>query len=94
VLYAADLTHGELWGWKGKFAYQWSCQPLYNSALLKLNKGTALSSVLPKTALNSRFDFHPMTISQYLSDAHLEELPFMVSGVLFNPAVEQQILPA
>ena len=32
----------ELWGYRGAFAYRWSRLPDYNTAILKLNKGSAL----------------------------------------------------
>jgi WD repeat and SOF domain-containing protein 1 len=76
----------ELWGWKGAFAYRWSRLPSYNTAILRLNKGSALGSFLFKTALNNGLDFHPMTVSRYLKDAHLEELLMMLPDALFDPA--------
>ena len=76
----------ELWGWKGAFAYRWSRLPSYNTAILRLNKGSALGSFLFKTALKNKLDFHPMTVSRYLKDAHLEELLTMLPDALFDPA--------
>jgi len=41
----------ELWGWKGAFAYRWSRLEKYNTAVLRMNKGSALGSFLFRTAL-------------------------------------------
>jgi len=76
----------EIWGWKGAFAYRWSRLPSYNTAILRLNQGSALGSFLFKTALKNGLDFHPMTVSRYLKDAHLEELLMMLPDALFDPA--------
>lgn len=76
----------ELWGWKGAFAYRWSRLEKYNTAVLHLNKGSALGSFLFKTALRNELDFHPMTVSMYTKDAHLEELLLRLPDALFDAA--------
>ena len=76
----------ELWGWKGAFAYRWSRLEKYNTAVLHLNKGSALGSFLFKTALRNGLDFHPMTVSMYTKDAHLEELLLRLPDALFDAA--------
>lgn len=76
----------ELWGWKGQFAYRWSWHNKYNTAVLKLHKGSALGTFLFKTALENGLDFHPMTVSRYLKDAGLENLLFRIPDALFDPA--------
>ena len=75
----------ELWGWKGAFAYRWSRLPLYNTAVLKLNKGSALGTFLIRTALRHGLDFHPMSaISQYTKDADLDGLLLRLPDALFD----------
>ncbi|KAK4687978.1 DDB1- and CUL4-associated factor 13, partial [Tremellales sp. Uapishka_1] len=76
----------ELWNYRGQFAYRWSWHQKYNTAILKLHKGSALSSFLFKTALENGLDFHPMVVSRYLRDAGLEKLLFRVPDALFDPA--------
>jgi len=76
----------EIWGWKGAFAYRWSRLKRYNTAVLHLNKGSALGSFLFLTALNNDLDFHPMTVSRYSQDAHLEELLLRLPDALFDSA--------
>jgi len=76
----------ELWGWRGAFAYRWSRLPRYNTAVLKLNKNSALGKFLFRTALKNNLDFHPMTMSVYLREAHLEGLLLMLSDALFDSA--------
>lgn len=76
----------ELWGWKGAFAYRWSYHEDYNTAVLHLNKGSALGSFLFRTALKNGFDFHPVAVSKYLKEAHLENLLLRVPDALFDPA--------
>ncbi|THV07675.1 hypothetical protein K435DRAFT_772530 [Dendrothele bispora CBS 962.96] len=76
----------ELWGWKGAFAYRWSRLERYNTAVLHLNKGSALGTFLFRTALKNDLDFHPITVSRYLKDAHLEGLLLRVPDALFDPA--------
>lgn len=76
----------ELWNYRGQFAYRWSWHQKYNTAVLKLHKGSALASFLFMTALENGLDFHPMTVSKYLKDAGLEKLLFRVPDALFDPA--------
>ncbi|KAK7045661.1 hypothetical protein VNI00_007494 [Paramarasmius palmivorus] len=76
----------ELWGWRGAFAYRWSFHENYNTAVLRLNKGSALGTFLLRTALKNDFDFHPMTITDYLRDAKMEELLFRLPDGLFDSA--------
>jgi WD repeat and SOF domain-containing protein 1 len=76
----------ELWNYRGQFAYRWSWHQKYNTAVLKLHKGSALSTFLFKTALENGLDFHPMTVTRYLKDAGLDKLLFRVPDALFDPA--------
>ena len=76
----------ELWNYRGQFAYRWSWHQKYNTAVLKLHKGSALSTFLFKTALENQLDFHPMTVSRYLKDANLEKLLFRIPDAVFDPA--------
>ena len=76
----------ELWGWKGAFAYRWSRLEKYNTAVLRMNKGSALGSFLFRTALKNGLDFHPMTVSRYTADSHLEGLLLRLPDALFDSA--------
>lgn len=76
----------ELWNYRGQFAYRWSFHHKYNTAVLKLHKGSALSTFLFKTALENALDFHPMTVSTYLKDAGLDKLLVRIPDALFDPA--------
>ncbi|KAL0567885.1 hypothetical protein V5O48_014112 [Marasmius crinis-equi] len=76
----------ELWGWKGAFAYRWSRLEKYNTAVLRMNKNSALGSFLFRTALKNGLDFHPMTVSRYLADAYLEGLLLRLPDALFDSA--------
>lgn len=76
----------EIWGWKGAFAYRWSYHDFYNTAVLHLNKGSALGSFLFRTALKNGFDFHPSSVTRYLKDAHLLPLLPQLPDALFDPA--------
>ncbi|KAF9462134.1 hypothetical protein BDZ94DRAFT_1262026 [Collybia nuda] len=76
----------ELWGWKGAFAYRWSRLKRYNTAVLHMNRHSALGTFLFRTALKNDLDFHPMTISRYTKDAHVEELLLRLPDALFDPA--------
>lgn len=76
----------ELWGWKGAFAYRWSRMERYNTAVLKLNKESALGKFLFKTALKNNLDFHPMTITTYLEEAYLRDLLLRLPDALFDSA--------
>ena len=75
-----------LWNWRGQFAYRWSWHSKYNTAVLKLHKGSALGTFLFKTALANGLDFHPMTVSRYLKDAQMEKLLFRLPDALFDGA--------
>lgn len=76
----------ELWGWRGAFAYRWSRLEKYNTAVLRMNKGSALGTFLFRTALKNGLDFHPMSISKYTKDAHLEGLLLRLPDALFDSA--------
>ncbi|KAF8647953.1 hypothetical protein AX16_006485 [Volvariella volvacea WC 439] len=76
----------ELWGWKGAFAYRWSRMEKYNTAVLHLNKGSALGTFLFRTALKNGLDFHPMTVSKYTKEAHLDNLLLRLPDALFDSA--------
>lgn len=76
----------EIWGWKGAFAYRWSRLEKYNTAVLRMNKGSALGTFLFRTALKNGLDFHPMTVSRYTADAHVEGLLLRLPDALFDSA--------
>jgi WD repeat and SOF domain-containing protein 1 len=76
----------ELWGWKGAFAYRWSRLETYNTAVLHMNKRSALGSFLFRTALRNGLDFHPMTVSRYMKEAYLEGLLLRLPDALFDSA--------
>ncbi|GJJ08856.1 hypothetical protein Clacol_003076 [Clathrus columnatus] len=76
----------ELWGWKGAFAYRWSRLKKYNTAVLRMNKNSAFGTFLFRTALRNGMDFHPMTISKYVKDAHLDGILLRLPDALFDPA--------
>ncbi|KAF8635734.1 hypothetical protein AX15_000350 [Amanita polypyramis BW_CC] len=76
----------ELWGWHGAFAYRWSRLPSYNTAVLRMNKGSALGTFLFRTALKNGLDFHPMTVSRYAADAAMEGLLLRLPDALFDSA--------
>ncbi|KZT05870.1 uncharacterized protein LAESUDRAFT_654694 [Laetiporus sulphureus 93-53] len=76
----------ELWGWRGAFAYRWSRLETYNTAVLHMNKGSALGTFLFRTALKNRLDFHPMTIAKYTKDAYTEGLLLRLPDALFDSA--------
>ncbi|TBU45217.1 hypothetical protein BD309DRAFT_956637 [Dichomitus squalens] len=76
----------ELWGWSGSFSYRWSHEDRYNTAVLRLRKGSALGTFLLRTALHNGMDFHPTTVSRYLKEAHMEKLLYRVPDALFDPA--------
>ncbi|KAF9040506.1 glycosyltransferase family 32 protein [Panaeolus papilionaceus] len=76
----------ELWGWKGAFAYRWSRLQKYNTAVLHLNKNSALGKFLFRTALKNDLDFHPMTVSRYTKDAYTEGLLLRLPDALFDSA--------
>ncbi|KAI5475054.1 glycosyltransferase family 32 protein [Pseudohyphozyma bogoriensis] len=76
----------ELWGWTGAFAYRWSRLKLYNTAVLKMARGSALGSTIFKTAIANGNDFHPMTVSRYMKEARMEELLLRLPDALFDSA--------
>ncbi|KAF9025752.1 hypothetical protein BDZ89DRAFT_1135291 [Hymenopellis radicata] len=76
----------ELWGWTGAFAYRWSRLDKYNTAVLRMHKGSALGTFLFRTAMKNGLDFHPMSISRYTADAHLEGLLLRLPDALFDSA--------
>jgi WD repeat and SOF domain-containing protein 1 len=76
----------ELWGYRGAFAYRWSRLPDYNTAILKMNRGSALGTFLLRTALRNGMDLHPMTIWRYVEDAGLEWLLYRLPDALFDSA--------
>lgn len=76
----------ELWNWKGAFAYRWSRLEKYNTAVLKMQRNSAIGSFLFKSALANGLDFHPMTISRYTKDASLEGLLLRLPDALFDSA--------
>ncbi|KAG9126107.1 hypothetical protein FRC07_004842 [Ceratobasidium sp. 392] len=76
----------ELWGWRGAFAYRWSYHIEYNTAVLRLNRGSALGTFLFRTALQNNFDFHPMTVWRYMRDAQLQGLLLQLPDALFDSA--------
>ncbi|GJE91425.1 hypothetical protein PsYK624_075750 [Phanerochaete sordida] len=76
----------ELWGWHGAFAYRWSRLEKYNTAVLRMNKNSALGTFLFRTALKNGLDFHPMSISKYTKDAYIEGLLLRLPDALFDSA--------
>ncbi|EIW85074.1 hypothetical protein CONPUDRAFT_149928 [Coniophora puteana RWD-64-598 SS2] len=76
----------ELWGWTGAFAYRWSYHEAYNTAVLRMNRQSAIGSFLFRTALRNGMDFHPMTIARYFKDAHLDALLLRTPDALFDSA--------
>lgn len=76
----------ELWGWHGAFAYRWSRLEKYNTAVLRMHKGSALGTFLFRTALKNGLDFHPMSVSKYTKDAYLEGLLLRLPDALFDSA--------
>ncbi|KAG6907530.1 hypothetical protein DXG01_008566 [Tephrocybe rancida] len=76
----------ELWGWKGAFAYRWSRLEKYNTAVLRMHKGSALGTFLFRTALKNGLDFHPMSVSMYTADAFIEPLLLRLPDALFDSA--------
>ncbi|SGY17886.1 BQ5605_C015g07923 [Microbotryum silenes-dioicae] len=76
----------ELFNWHGAFAYRWSRLEKYNTAVLKMQRGSALGNFLFRTAVANDLDFHPMTISRYTKDAGVEGLLLRLPDALFDPA--------
>ena len=75
----------ELWGWSGSFSYRWSHEDRYNTAVLRLRRGSALGTFLIRTALAHGLDFHPTTISHYLKNSHMSHLLYRIPDALFDP---------
>ncbi|KAJ6558444.1 hypothetical protein DFH09DRAFT_922613 [Mycena vulgaris] len=76
----------EMWGWKGAFAYRWSFHDAYNTAVLRLRKGSALGHFILRTAVKSGFDFHPFEITKYLKEARLDNLLIRLPDAMFDGA--------
>ena len=76
----------ELWGWHGAFAYRWSRLKVYNTAVLKMQRGSALGNFIFRTAVANELDFHPMTVSRYTRDARVEGLLLRLPDALFDAA--------
>ncbi|THG99901.1 hypothetical protein EW026_g2541 [Hermanssonia centrifuga] len=76
----------DLWGWRGAFAYRWSRMDRYNTAVLRMHKGSAFGTFILRTALRNGLDFHPIRITRYLKDAQMENLLLRVPDALFDPA--------
>ncbi|KAJ6593587.1 hypothetical protein B0H19DRAFT_1091060 [Mycena capillaripes] len=76
----------EMWGWKGAFAYRWSWHDSYNTAVLRLRKGSALGHFLLRTAVKNGFDFHPFEITKYLKEARLDNLLTRLPDAMFDGA--------
>lgn len=76
----------ELFGWKGAFAYRWSRIPTYNTAVLRMNRRSALGTFIIRTALRNGLDFHPMSVHSYIQDAALDGLLLRLPDALFDPA--------
>ncbi|BGO96121.1 hypothetical protein NBRC10512_002953 [Rhodotorula toruloides] len=76
----------ELWNWHGAFAYRWSRLEKYNTAVLKMQRGSAIGHFIFRTAVANGLDFHPMTVSRYTKDANLEGLLLRLPDALFDPA--------
>ena len=76
----------ELWNWKGAFSYRWSRLKDYNTAVLRLNKHSALGTFLFRTAVKNNMDFHPQIITRYVKDAHIDSLLLRLPDAMFDPA--------
>nr|GAT57795.1 predicted protein [Mycena chlorophos] len=76
----------ELWNWKGAYAYRWSWHDKYNTAVLRLRKGSALGHFLIRTAVRNGFDFHPFEITKYLKDGRLSHLLTRLPDAIFDGA--------
>ncbi|KAF5337269.1 hypothetical protein D9611_003102 [Ephemerocybe angulata] len=76
----------ELWNWKGAFTYRWSRLPRYNTAVLKMNKNSALGKFLFRTALKNNLDFHPSKVTVYTREAFVEPLLLRLPDALFDSA--------
>ncbi|BGP52175.1 hypothetical protein JCM10450v2_008146 [Rhodotorula kratochvilovae] len=76
----------ELWNWHGAFAYRWSRLEKYNTAVLKMQRGSAIGHLVFRSAVANGLDFHPMTVSRYTKDANVEPLLLRLPDALFDPA--------
>ncbi|KAF7321514.1 hypothetical protein MKEN_00672300 [Mycena kentingensis (nom. inval.)] len=76
----------EMWGWKGSYAYRWSWHDKYNTAVLRLRKGSALGHFLIRTAVKNGFDFHPFEITKYLKEGRLVHLLTRLPDAMFDGA--------
>lgn len=76
----------ELWGTPAAFSYRWSRLKRYNTAVLRMHKGSALGSFILHTAVRNGMDFHPIAIGRYLRDAQMENLLFRLPDALFDSA--------
>lgn len=76
----------ELWNWHGAFAYRWSRLEKYNTAVLKMQRGSAIGHLVFRSAVANGLDFHPMTVSRYTKDANVEGLLLRLPDALFDPA--------
>ncbi|GAA6058285.1 hypothetical protein JCM3770_002893 [Rhodotorula araucariae] len=76
----------ELWNWHGAFAYRWSRLEKYNTAVLKMQRGSAIGHLVFRSAVANGLDFHPMTVSRYTKDASVEPLLLRLPDALFDPA--------
>ncbi|KAJ7874834.1 hypothetical protein B0H14DRAFT_3437619 [Mycena olivaceomarginata] len=76
----------EMWGWKGAFAYRWSFHDKYNTAVLRLRKGSALGHFLLRTAVKNGFDFHPFEVTKYLKQARMDSLLTRLPDAMFDGA--------
>ncbi|KAJ7647595.1 glycosyltransferase family 32 protein [Roridomyces roridus] len=76
----------ELWGWKGAFAYRWSIHNKYNTAVLRIRRGSPLGHFILRTAVKNGFDFHPFEITKYLREASLEGLLHRLPDAMFDAA--------
>jgi WD repeat and SOF domain-containing protein 1 len=78
----------ELWGWRGAWATRWSYHPWYNTAILRMHKGSPLGSFLLKTIMRVTADdqpWHPVAITHYLEDARLDPLLVRIPDAVFDP---------
>ncbi|KAJ6602155.1 hypothetical protein B0H10DRAFT_2081063 [Mycena sp. CBHHK59/15] len=76
----------EMWGWKGAFSYRWSFHDKYNTAVLRLRKGSALGHFILRSAVKNGFDFHPFEITKYLKEASLDHLMTRIPDAVFDGA--------
>ncbi|KAI0348387.1 hypothetical protein BDW22DRAFT_83853 [Trametopsis cervina] len=85
LLFLRDMS--ELWGYPSAFAYRWSRLPdRYNTAVLRLHRGSALGTWLLRTAHQNGMGFHPIRVSRYVEDAEMRGLLVQAPVALFDPA--------